>query len=266
MVTKAHEHLHRLRGSFIVCLILALFAVPASSWASVAGKVRKGNKEYHRENYDNALREYRDAQLEDPESALLHYNIAAVQYKQEQWQEALMEYQGSLSGQERDLAAKTCYNMGNTLYRLGNLPEAIEAYKSALKIDPGDMDAKYNLELVQNLLEQQPEEQSQQSQDQSSAEDQQEQGSDQQEQNQKEEQQQKEQEQKEGQQEQQQDQKAAEGEREEEQQTPQPRKPGQMSEEEAQQLLNALQEQEKKAQEQHQRAQQVRGSKTDLDW
>ncbi|MGB5604785.1 MAG: VWA domain-containing protein [Gammaproteobacteria bacterium] len=62
------------------------------------------------------------------------------------------------------------YNKGNILAKLGNYPDAIEAYDQALDIDPDNEDARFNRELVQQALQQQQQQEqddSQQSQDQS---------------------------------------------------------------------------------------------------
>ena len=62
------------------------------------------------------------------------------------------------------------YNKGNILAKLGNYPDAIEAYDQALDIDPDNEDAHFNRELVQQALQQQQQQEqddSQQSQDQS---------------------------------------------------------------------------------------------------
>jgi tetratricopeptide (TPR) repeat protein len=47
------------------------------------------------------------------------------------------------------LEALAHYNLGNTLYRLDRLDEAVDAYKRALRLDPDNDDARYNLELIQ---------------------------------------------------------------------------------------------------------------------
>jgi Ca-activated chloride channel homolog len=56
------------------------------------------------------------------------------------------------------------YNRGNALAFAGNLSEAIDAYDAALEIDPDHEDARYNRDLVADLLEQQQQEQQQQDQ------------------------------------------------------------------------------------------------------
>jgi Ca-activated chloride channel family protein len=52
-----------------------------------------------------------------------------------------------------DVAA--AYNKGNTLAHLGRLDEAVAAYEQALAADPEDADARYNRDLIQQLLDHQ---------------------------------------------------------------------------------------------------------------
>ncbi|MEN8260074.1 MAG: tetratricopeptide repeat protein, partial [Pseudomonadota bacterium] len=46
------------------------------------------------------------------------------------------------------------YNRGNALAKLGQFPEALDAYEKALKLDPANADARYNKDLVEKLLRQ----------------------------------------------------------------------------------------------------------------
>jgi Ca-activated chloride channel family protein len=256
-------------GVYLLVGLVLLFAlIPTVSWGSLSGKVRRGNKEYGRANFDQALQHYRDAQLEDPESPPLHFNVGNALHKQQNWKEALEEYGMTLSTQDSALAQAVHYNMGNTLYRQGNLPEAIEAYKKSLRNNPGDMDAKYNLELAQMKLQESPQQQ-QQPQEQQGEESQEERQDQQQEQQQEQGETQKQQDRKQqeqpGEEEQQQQQQAQE-QQEEQKPPPRPAEPGQMSPEEAAQLLNALEELEKKAQEERLRARSPEGPRSEWDW
>jgi Ca-activated chloride channel family protein len=68
------------------------------------------------------------------------------------------------------------YNKGNALARLGSYQEAIKAYDEALNRDPGNEDARFNRELVEQALQKQQQQQNssqQQSQDQKQSQDQQ---------------------------------------------------------------------------------------------
>jgi tetratricopeptide (TPR) repeat protein len=213
---------------------------------ALSRKNSKANKLYDDKKYEEALKVYRDAQIEAPESAELHYNIGTTLYRKKKFDEGLKELEKSLSSQDAVTQQKTYYNMGNCHYRAGDdmikmgqqegverLKQSIEAYKKALELDPNDQDAKFNIEFVQNKLKElaqnSPQDKNKQKQQQ------------QQQQNQKQQQQQKDQEQKQDQQQQQQQQDAQE---QEGQQQPQLKK-AEMSEEDAKRILDALKDEEK---------------------
>ncbi|EXJ15354.1 VWA domain-containing protein [Imhoffiella purpurea] len=75
---------------------------------------------------------------------------AAASYRAGRYDQALESLEGQ-QGPEAD------YNRGNALARLGRLEEAADAYEDTLKQVPDHADAKHNLELVRNLLNQQEE-------------------------------------------------------------------------------------------------------------
>ncbi|MBI3579107.1 MAG: tetratricopeptide repeat protein, partial [Ignavibacteriales bacterium] len=45
-------------------------------------------------------------------------------------------------------------NIGNSLFKTNKLPESIEAYKQALKLNPNDEDTRYNYQLAKERLKQ----------------------------------------------------------------------------------------------------------------
>jgi Ca-activated chloride channel family protein len=51
------------------------------------------------------------------------------------------------------LQVKSAYNAGNALFRAGRVEEAVEKYKQALRLDPSDLDAKFNLEIARKRQE-----------------------------------------------------------------------------------------------------------------
>lgn len=224
-------------------------AAPAV-FAQGAGRkqVAEGNQYFDGGKYDEANNKYRDAQVDNPKSPIIHFNIADALYKKRKYEEALKSYHEALQNtDDMKLQAQAYYNIGNTLYRLNKWPESILAYQQALKLDPNDRDAKYNLEYVRTKLKEQaqkqPQEQQQQQQQQQSGAD---------EQNQQNEQNQKDQ-QKQNQQENQQEQQSPQEAKQQKQQEGQEQKDQeQMKKEDAARLLEALRNQEKEAQKQRQ--------------
>jgi tetratricopeptide (TPR) repeat protein len=70
-----------------------------------------------------------------------------------EYSRALPDYAKAIDLGSADLRAIAQYDRGNTLYRLGRLEDARDAYRESLRLEPKDRDAKFNLELVQRLLD-----------------------------------------------------------------------------------------------------------------
>jgi len=138
-------------GALLLSITIALTACGST----VASNNRQGNRLYHQGQYDEALSAYQKAQAEQPDLAELHYNVGNTLHRKEDYQSAAAETLQGLSKADPDLRAQAYYNLGNSFYRQGQFAEAIAAYKEALKLNPDDQDAKHNLELARQQLEQQ---------------------------------------------------------------------------------------------------------------
>jgi tetratricopeptide (TPR) repeat protein len=67
-------------------------------------------------------------------------------YQNEQWSLAIQEFESILrSGNESEVLY---YNLGNAYYRAGHVAGAVWAYEQALRLNPNDVDARYNLVLA----------------------------------------------------------------------------------------------------------------------
>jgi len=99
-----------------------------------------------------------------------NYEEAAKLSRDPAWQAAALYRQGNYSKSaqlwQQGKTADDHYNRGNALAKAGQLAQAISAYEQALKLDPGHEDAKFNKQLVEQLLKQQQQQQQQQKQEQ----------------------------------------------------------------------------------------------------
>jgi Ca-activated chloride channel family protein len=229
------------------------------------GFLEKGEKDRAAEAFEEALKSYKDAEIEKPETPQLSYNLGNVMYQQEKYQDALERFYRGSGSDELEHQAWSYYNLGNTFYRSGKYPEAIQAYKRCLELTPDDEDAKYNLEFVRKKMKEMLDNEAKRQQNQ-----QQQQQDQQDEQQQQQQQQQQGQDQQEQQEKQQQDQRQAqqpEGEQKQQEQKQEQFQPKEgMTKEDAERILNALKEDEKNVLKQQKRAPQGRGRRGGKDW
>lgn len=155
--------------SYLFLLLAAVTAAAcnvACSATSPARLVQRGNDAFEQQNYDEALAAYTQAQEAAPELAEPVYNAANVHYRQGAFDQAGQLLQQALSLADSALAHFSFYNLGNTFFNRQDFATAIEAYKEALRLDPNDGDAKYNLELAlqQQAAQEQQEQQEEASQ------------------------------------------------------------------------------------------------------
>ncbi len=217
---------------------------------------KKGNEQYRSGRYDEAISEYTEALKKNPDYAQALFNTGnalleksrrlfekadAMQDPNEKKkmmeeakqvsEKAATQYAAvANSSKTREEKNKSNYNLGNARLYGGEFEKSIEAYKEALRNDPADDDARYNLAYAQHLLERNKNQSQQNKQDR----------------DQQQNQDKKDQKDQKDQQDQQQDQNQQDKEQNEQQQ---PQQPEELTQEEADKLLQTLSRQEKDLQE-----------------
>ena len=148
----------------VVALLFTLTALPldaATVGDAVASRSAEAQTHYDEERYDEALRAYRDALVERPESAALHLNVGDALYQLGDYEGALEEFDRVSVAEDASLAAQGFHNKGNTQFQMQDFGAAVESYREALERSPRDADTKANLELALQLLQQPPPQQQQ---------------------------------------------------------------------------------------------------------
>jgi len=173
---------------------------------SPSGPVAAGNRSYEAGKYDEASQKYSEALVDAPDSPVIRFDLAAAQYKQGKFGDALASLRKIRTEDDAKRAARIAYNLGNTQFRLGQssaekdptaaitaYEQALTAYKRAMGADPSDVNTKFNHEFVEQQLAElrkKLEEQKQQQEQQKQQQEQQKEQQDQQQQQQGEQQQQ----------------------------------------------------------------------------
>jgi Ca-activated chloride channel homolog len=140
-------------------LLAATLAFAPEALASARSKNEEGNRLYREKKYDEALKRYTEAQLEAPDAPQLHYNLGNVLYRKGDLEKARDEYRRALASADPGLDPLSVYNMGNTFFSQQQYKDAVSAYQRALKLNPTDADAKRNLELALLRMKQQQQQQ-----------------------------------------------------------------------------------------------------------
>lgn len=114
--------------------------------------IRSGNKQFNTGKYSEAEVEYKRALEKNINSYEANFNLGGALYKQGRNEDATASYQKIIEdGTNAENQTKTFYNLGNALVKQRKLDEAIESYKNALRLDPTDVQAKFNLAYAQKL-------------------------------------------------------------------------------------------------------------------
>jgi tetratricopeptide (TPR) repeat protein len=125
-----------------------------ASAASYTSLIRRGNRFYSNELYNEALRYYLESKEIEDKAHEPVFNSGASYYKMEAFYKALESFSNSIQFIKNDKKkADVYYNLGNSYFRLGDYPKAAESYMKSLEIDPVDLNTKYNLELTLEKLQ-----------------------------------------------------------------------------------------------------------------
>jgi len=153
-----NKNLFRFKRLFLF-LLLTFSSFPSDSLAS------PGEEAYQREDYITATEYYQEALKNEPDNRTLHYNLGVAAYKNNLFQESIESFNNALKSNDISLQEKAYYNRGNAQYRKGEenitaSPEktvelwqnAQESYESVLQLQPDNLKAKQNNEIVKKKL------------------------------------------------------------------------------------------------------------------
>lgn len=150
--------------------LAAVFSVMACTSASAQNPdrrdVRRGNRDFKKEDYKAAEIDYRKALVKDSASFAAGYNLGNTLYRMGDNEQAGKIYDKlQETAQTSPYAADYYYNVGNVTAGAENWQAAVDAYRLALLKNPSDMDAKENYIYAKKKLEDQQNQQNQQNQD-----------------------------------------------------------------------------------------------------
>lgn len=168
------------RFTFIISFIIIVSGLSAQK--QVRSEIRSGNNAYKEQRYETAQEHYQKAIEGNASSKEASFNLSNAFYKQQRWDDALKEYQHYLTieTEKPGNMSAAWNNMGNTFLKKkasgkgqqqavlpdqgqqggqqqhpDDLQMSMEAYKNALRLNPKDNEARYNLAVVQKMIQDQ---------------------------------------------------------------------------------------------------------------
>ncbi len=181
---------------------------PSKSYKAERNAIRSGNKAFEKEQYHSALEDYDKALQVNAGSIRARYNkaVTLLQLQSDDNKgtqndprvaaaQLFAELIPDAKNYDMPIAEKAYYNLGNIAFNDEQYDRAIEMYKSALRIEPANMQTRENLRLAQLKKEEQENQDQNQNQDQQQQEQQQQEQQQQQQEQQQQEQQQQQQQQ-----------------------------------------------------------------------
>ncbi|NDW17332.1 tetratricopeptide repeat protein [Dysgonomonas sp. 216] len=153
------------KGLFTIILLFSVLGVSAQK--EVRDSIRTGNKAFLEQRYNVAESNFKSAIVKDPTAKEASYNLANTYYKQNRFDEAIAEYGHylTLEHEKNEDIGAAYFNMGNSFLKKKDLQKAEEAYKNALRANPKDEDARYNLAVVKKMKQDQENQNDDQQQD-----------------------------------------------------------------------------------------------------
>lgn len=136
-----------IKTSTSIIFFVFLISSNISFAQSVNKQIIQGNEAFKYKDFTKALNVYTIAERADPSNAILSYNLGNALYKKEKPEDALKAYDNAIkNSSDLETREKAYYNKGVVFQKAKKIPDCIESYKFALRINPGDENARQNLE------------------------------------------------------------------------------------------------------------------------
>ncbi len=128
--------------------------------------VRRGNRDFRKENFREAEIDYRKALIKDSMSVAANYNLANSLYREGDFAQAQQTLE-----RIKDIAPASAsaadywFNLGDAAIQQKNWQAAVDAFRESLIARPEDLQAKENYIYAKKMLEDQQNQQNQDNQD-----------------------------------------------------------------------------------------------------
>ena len=131
-----------------ICLI---FFISTSSAQDVNKILSDADKQFQKSEYLNASKLYEEALKTSPTDLTAQYNLGIAKFRLNEIEGATEAFKKALGlSKDKSMSAKIFYNLGVAFLKSANYPEAITAFRNAMKLNSEDRDCRENLQFALN--------------------------------------------------------------------------------------------------------------------
>lgn len=146
-----------LRGMLAIAIgagaVLSVLSTTACG-SSQSDLVGQGNRAFEEGDFDAATQRYQRAEVEAPDLSQPYYNAGNSLLRQDKPEDAVRHLEQALRTAGPELGADAAFNLGNAYFESGDYDAAAQAYADSLRLAPEELDAKHNLELALQRMQQ----------------------------------------------------------------------------------------------------------------
>ena len=110
--------------------------------------------DFRNRDFSLALKQFEYLIDQKTKNYILNFNYANTKYKLNSYDDAVLIYESMIKSSKVSNSDKSeaYYNLGNIYFLKEEYGLALENYKKALDFNPNDLDAKYNIQYIVNML------------------------------------------------------------------------------------------------------------------
>ena len=128
---------------------------------SVSIGADKGIDYYNNNEFEKARQYYESVIMDRNNDPAANFGLGVTAFQQQDYAAAMKGFETALGTDNNELKSSAYYNMANILAQNQRLEESLAFFRKSLELDPSDLDAKINYELIKFQLQQQQQQQNQ---------------------------------------------------------------------------------------------------------
>ena len=121
----------------------------------------KGIDYYNNNEFEKARQYYESVIMDRNDDPAANFGLGSTAFQQQDYAAAMKGFETALGTDNNELKSSAYYNMANILAQNERLEESLAFFRKSLELNPSDLDAKINYELIKFQLQQQQQQQNQ---------------------------------------------------------------------------------------------------------